>query len=986
VQTRLLARALVSALALLTATFTARAADAATLTGSVSNIATGNLLEGAKVEIPQLALAAFTDNTGRYVLTPVPPGTHEIVVTYLGLDPMRRSVMVSGGQRADQNFDLTTGIYKLDQFKVVGEREGDAAAITAYRNSENLKNIAATDSFGNLPNMNAGEVAIRLPGIYGNLDAGGNISGFTVRGMTNGLNMITMDGGLLTGQGGTGNRGIFVNNITAAMYEQVELVKGHTPDKGADSLGGTINFKSRSPLSMREKRRFTYTLTARTAPSFTQQIPIREKSRTHGLANLGYQEVFDVFGGTRNLGVVINLFDSETGIGTYFTQRDFQNTATGPAYLWDLRNTNLYNHRRQKTVNTNIDYRLSPHTKLTFRGAYIDHSEVYRRQYETRIYTGSQTQNTVPSATTSIVPGYTDRITTVRPAATSTIDVTMTGPNNFFNRLRKVEGGAEHQWGPWQVEYNASYTQTHINIGNGEGGVLTNRLTGVGWIIDRTESDLFPKVIQNGGPDFTNPANYRPNGNLSNGNDKQIQEVAQARAEAKYTLPTTAPISAKAGVHWREQHAGQRSASRRWTYLGTGPLPADPSLQMFEARKMGLPIPQWETSWFIHGREVVDPALWREDLYFRETTKYTGYTDITETVTAPYIMAQGKFARDGFLGRTGFLSGVRWEKTENEAKGWVRARVLSTPAQQTADPVGSAQRDYANNRRNTEGSYTKNFPSVHLSHDIRQNLKARLSWSTSFGRPPFTNLNPAETPNEPNRTVTINNPSLLPQTATNWDATLEYYFEPVGNFTVGFFHKKISDYIVTGIDSGTIGTGADNGFNGEYPGWTMLTSANAGTAFVQGWEFSYQQQFTFLPGILRGLSGLINFTVLDTHGNYGGAGNLGTGQIAGFVPRTGNASLNWKYRRFGARLLINYAGEFLQNFGGLATPTRNVWRMERTLVNLGFSYQLRPWLNVTLDIDNLTNEPQRRYRYIESQMEYFNYPGTGITVGFNGRF
>lgn len=58
----------------------------------------------------------------------------------------------------------------------------------------------------------------------------------------------------MTGQGGM-NRSIFVNNITGAMFEQVELIKGHTPDKGADSLGGTINFKSRSPLSMREKRR-----------------------------------------------------------------------------------------------------------------------------------------------------------------------------------------------------------------------------------------------------------------------------------------------------------------------------------------------------------------------------------------------------------------------------------------------------------------------------------------------------------------------------------------------------------------------------------------------------------------------------------------------------------------------------------------------------------------------------------------------------------
>ena len=55
------------------------------------------------------------------------------------------------------------------------------------------------------------------------------------------------------------------------MYEQVELIKGHTPDKGADSLGGTINLKSRSPLSMKERRRTTYNVSARWAPPGTQQ-------------------------------------------------------------------------------------------------------------------------------------------------------------------------------------------------------------------------------------------------------------------------------------------------------------------------------------------------------------------------------------------------------------------------------------------------------------------------------------------------------------------------------------------------------------------------------------------------------------------------------------------------------------------------------------------------------------------------------------------
>ena len=250
---------------------------------------------------------------------------------------------------------------------------------------------------------------------------------------------------------------------------------------------------------------------------------------------------------------------------------------------------------------------------------------------------------------------------------------------------------------------------------------------------------------------------------------------------------------------------------------------------------------------------------------------------------------------------------------------------------------------------------------------------------------------PGETPNETNAnfggrsTLTINNPSLLPQTAKNWDATLEYYFEPVGNFTAGWFHKEIRDYIVSGIESGLIATGTDNGFNGEYPGWTTLTTANAGTAIVQGWEFSYQQQFTFLPGVLKGLSGTVNYTVLDTHGDFGGTGRRETGQVPGFVPRTANVSLSWRYRAFSTRLLVNYAGEAITAYNA-TSPARNLYRVERKLINLGFGYQLRPSLNVTLDIDNLTNVPQKRYRGTPDTVEHFNYPGTTFTIGLNGRF
>jgi iron complex outermembrane receptor protein len=952
----------------------AQPAATTSLSGTVSNAATGNLLEGVRVSLPNLGLTVLTDNTGRYQFSNVPSGAHEVVATYTGLDSLKHDVPLTPGQRATRDFELTTGVYQLEAFTVSSEREGGAAAITAQRNAANVKNVVAMDSYGNLPNMSASELAIMLPGVTGALNLENGIDGFTVRGMGANLNNITLDGGMLSTQGAMARQGR-INNLTGAMFEGLELIKGHLPDRSADSLGGTINLKSRSPLSMREKRRVTYNFAVRWAPPFTEQIPLRESHRAHPLLNVGYWEVFDVAGGQRNLGITVNTFYSENVGAAHSTTRDFQNTTTAPAFLWDYNTFDQYNNRKQASVNVKAEYRLSPSTKLTLNTIYNDANEMGKLRFTTRAFTNQVVGTT---GTAGILPGWTDRVTQVRQSTASNFDVLTQGPNNFFLRTRTVDLGAEHNWGGWLIDYGGSFSATHINNGFGnDGGQFTMRVNNIGWILDRTESDLYPKLIQTAGLDITRPENYRMNGFFQNNNVDNDHEIREARANVKYDVPAW-HTSFKTGLHWREQMAHDFNRHRRWSYLGTT-LPSDPSIKYKAGRETGRAVPFWYASQFFKDRNPITPALWNEDRYWHEMQKFTGTRRVTETVTAGYAMAQGRF------GKTGVLAGVRAEKTETESWGWVRTRTPSPVAQQVADPVGSALRDYGNTKRELGGSYTKSFPSVHLTQDITRALKARLSWSTSFGRPAMTNLLPNEAINETNRTLTVNNPSLLPQMATNWDASLEYYFEPVGSLTVGFFHKKITDFIVTGTNTGTIGTGTDNGYDGEYGGFTRLSSANAGTALVQGWEISYQQQFTFLPGWLKGLGTAINFTALEAHGDYGVGARLETRDIEGFVPRIGNASLFWRHRGFTSRVIVNYTGESITEFT-LGAPARSRYLRARTVVNAGIGYQWKPAVNFSIDVNNLTNAPQAAYRGYRDQMQFKLFGGTAITAGVNGRF
>jgi TonB-dependent receptor len=1025
---RRLLLALLLPLAALVLPSAALAQGTAVISGIVTNKTTGNGLIGAKVEIPRLNASTLVDNTGRYLLN-VPAGTHELVVTYTGMDEQRVTVTASVGQPAVRNFDMTSGVLMLDAFKVASEKAGLSAALTQQRNADNLKNIASMDALADLPNMNATELAIRLPGVTFGDPGDEVVEQISVRGMGAGMTSITIDGGGMSSFGAAG-RTTRMTAFTGNMFESLELTKGQTPDRPVDSLGGGVNFKTRSPLNMREKRRITVNMTGRMAPSFTEQVPLREARRSHMLFNGSYIEKFAVFGSdTENLAVSVNAFYSENAFGFFRTVRDYQQVNTQPAYLWDYRTTDNYNNRKQQSLSTKWDFRLSRNSLLKLNLIYNDAPEPMRRQYTTRAFAGSQT--TVPNATTSgVVPGFTDRITTVRAVPTAAnatsnttapalIDVTSTLINRD-QRLRHMDFGGEHTLDRLEIDWGGLWSRTRYRFLGAEGS-LVNRIgnvplvgpngrrndvvgtatspldnitgpngeTGVGWVLDRTQSDLYPRFIQNGGLDFTNPANYRPtvNGLSTQSGNLQIDFIREAKANFRFRLPIEADgvvAYLKTGGSIRDHDVEMALRGRQWSYIGRTALPTDPSILLWDTVKTGRRIPTWEGAQFIQNGQPTNPALWEENRYFHETQKLGSSYKVNEVITGSYIMTQGR------IGRTGFLGGVRREVTDTSAFARVRSRsALTSALERVQDPVGSAQKDFRVPFEN-KGSYGQSFPSIHLNHDITPNIKARGSWTTGFGRPALTNALPGLTITEPTASapgrVTIGNPALLPQKAKNWDFSVEFYLPHSSTFSIGWFHKTINDFILNNREVGQVPDGLDNGFDGEYAGFTIVQNINGGTAIAQGWEASYIQQFRFLPGLLRTLRLNANFTLINAHGTYGGTTYLKNAQVNGFIPRTGNLNLGWDYKKFGISASYNYTSESIRNVYNVAQPSRNRYLEAREIVNLNLRYQLPRNMTATFGVSNLFNEPQRYYRSVVDQLETFLIQGTTITAGLEARF
>ena len=131
-----------------------------------------------------------------------------------------------------------------------------------------------------------------------------------------------------------------------------------------------------------------------------------------------------------------------------------------------------------------------------------------------------------------------------------------------------------------------------------------------------------------------------------------------------------------------------------------------------------------------------------------------------------------------------------------------------------------------------EGSYGNWFPSASLKYKLSANFDAQLGFSSTIRRPTFRDVAGVWVINDDNLTVSAPNTSLKPETSRNLAARLAYYFEPVGLVEVSAFLKQITNY-TRSID-GIVATGEDNGFEGQFAGYTLRQTRNVGSARIRG--------------------------------------------------------------------------------------------------------------------------------------------------------
>lgn len=964
-------------------------AEGGRIAGIVVSQSTGNALQGAQVTIA--GRTVYTDGTGHFVIYDVPTGSVQVTATYSGFRDLAQEIVVKGGDQSDITLTLTTSdIVQLAPFTVESVKEGQALSLTEQRKAINQKTVAALDEWGILPTQNVGELAMRMPGVTFTVDTDDDVvNNVSIRGQPSSFTRLNIDGMPSTGVGGDG-RSSTLYSFSGAQYEQIEIIAGQTPDKRADSLGGQLNLVTRSPLAMKEKRRIRYNVSGRWAAPFSSHTALRKDHPMHPTASLSYEEVFSVFGGNRNLGISATASYTENVNAQASNQLLYRNTTDQVTPFYDYADYYGINHRGVTGLSFKADYRLSDRSTLSFSALYNAGAEPYYRRTTISPFGNSTVatldSNGQPTGTGSILPNFTEHITNIRPVG-STMRLE-TDDFSFYSRNPTFTLTGKNDLGNLKLNYGARYSYTHWDSGTGpdnEGGILNIRTSApIGFTLNN--SDLNGVVFtQTSGADIFDPNSYKPTTNGSTNfaitKRKTLADTTQTNFlfDATYNFDTTYPLSIKTGIDYLRRVVDQgKGKDRRWTRVVGAPALSGvlvPITRFEQVNLGGRRLPLYEVSSF--NSELSNPALWTEDYAYAAARPYISRRWMRETVPAAYIQAQGQYKNLILLG------GVRVEKVDMSAYTYFK-RLSTTPAQEP-DIFQRAKLDYQK-AYIPPGDYTQAFPSIHAVYNLTPNLKARASYSTSYGRPTIQQLTPTPTVSETAQTVTSGNGNLKPQLADNIDFKLEYAFKSNGLISLGYFKKTITDYISpTGTVVGQVPDGPNNGYDGLYAGYDIIAFTNLGTATAEGLEFDYRQRLIFLPGLLKGLTVSANYTIISTEGNFGTTVTRKGNDIPGFVPRTGNIRLLYNYKRFGVSASVNYTGRHIVGFTAIGS-TSNFYRKDLITYNTGVTYRIRPNVTAYIDVVNLTEEGAERYTYYENRTRSVWNGAMTVSFGLSGQF
>ncbi|AEA69264.1 MULTISPECIES: TonB-dependent receptor [Pseudomonas] len=315
------------------------------------------------------------------------------------------------------------------------------------------------------------------------------------------------------------------------------------------------------------------------------------------------------------------------------------------------------------------------------------------------------------------------------------------------------------------------------------------------------------------------------------------------------------------------------------------------------------------------------------DEFFDEQESRVNDFKMSEDINAGYLMNTVDI--DDWR----FIAGMRYEGTEFEAKGTGATDGVFTDTE-------------------TRRKYHHWLPGLHARYQLDKNTQVRAAWTKSVVRPTFGQLAPGFVIDDDE--ATFGNPELKPLESSNLDLGIEHFMGHAGTVSAFVFYKDIKNFV---YNTDLAGTGAWTDFSEAH------SYANGDSAKLYGLELAYSQKFDWLPapwnGLLLGANTTFSRSDAEIEGfdQASGTQRKRSIDLPNQSDTVGNLMLGWENDKLSLRLSANYKSAYLFELASISDRDHDLHVDAQTFVDFSARYSLTKNLQVSLEAQNLTDEP-----------------------------
>jgi len=952
-------------------------------TSSVQGIVKDNrgVIPSTKILIQNTTYRTICDFDGKFLIKGMNPGSYTLTIDMTGYNEYEKSFSLSAGENLDLGDLILSEIKELKEVTITTyAKTSENKALYLVKNSPTVVTVVSSDIIAKLPNRNASDVVARVPGasITRNKGEGSNIS---LRGTPLDWTATFLNGDRLpVADEENATRSFEFEILPADMIEYVFVSKSSTPDMESDQIGGSINFLARN--TVQEK---TFKLNVAGGYNLLANKPTG---------------VFNFLVGNVSKDKKFSYLLNGSAFARYYAADAFK-IIYGSNFNHSLNRYELKKYDGTRTnisANTALQYKFSDKFKIGTHFLYsfmLD--DKYQKKQSYNWYEGSgqriRLQNIHGKLERQLFGGDIYSEWNINPSLKLFFKVA-SYDNSFrygkvpFNRKDPRNGYMITEFiSPLMQFEDQDYVslygdQIDINDPNGFPGKLIGEDNPYGNGDD--PNNIQPQYSTIFGAQTLNASDFEFYQTYTEINETRERDLPVLQTDLDYKLNND--LKFKFGTKMRLKSGSRNISKYEWFKDYSIPgnnqpftldqFPHDP----YTTNRNGFLAPlgsNYEGQFYpfldpsILSSFLIDSSyLLREkemNYLNQEYRQWVGSTySYKELQSGTYAMA------DHTIGKWNFVGGARLEYTRFN-------QVSDTLTDELAFDTLSGNQYNVPKSVEVERDYLFLLPSLNMTYRMTDNINIRAAFSESMKRPNFEQTKPGFAMIKYNDLVYIfGNPNLKPTYAFNYDLAFEYFWPGKGMFSVVGFYKDVYNHIFT-VTTADVDPAS---------GIMVKKYENAARSTVYGAEVTLIRKFDFLPGFLSGFGTNSNVTISDSRMEIPGRPNKQ--KMTEQTPLIYNLGLVYEYKKWNARLALNYIGKHLKevNLASLVgigllhlDDDFDIYVNETYNLDFQISYAWNKKGSIYFEGMNLLNAAERMYKGKEWRHLRMEYYGQRFQLG-----